>query len=64
MRIKKFKVRYVSDIPSIFFEKGEIYEAYIPLDDPDGRFYAIYLEDMDEPGDYAIPSSRFEIVEE
>ena len=64
MNMNKFKVKYISDIKSIFFEKGEIYEAYIPIDDHSGRFYAFYLEDMDEPGDYALPSSRFEVVEE
>ena len=63
MNMKKVKVRYISDIESIFFEKGEVYDAYIPIDDD--RFYAFYLEDMDEePGYYALPSSRFEVVEE
>lgn len=62
MNMNKFKVRYISDIKSIFFKKGEIYEAYIPSDD--SRYYAIYLEDMDEPGDYAVPACRFEVVEE
>lgn len=61
--MEKFKVKYISDKKSIFFEKGQVYEAYIPRDDKSGRFFAFYLEDMDEPGDYALPSSRFEIIE-
>ena len=64
MSMKTLKVRYISDIKSIFFKKGEVYEAYIPKDDKSGRFYAFHLEDMDEPGDYALPASRFEVVED
>lgn len=61
---KTYKAKYVSDIPSIFLKKDEIYEVYYPLDDPGKRFLAVYLEDMDEPGDYAVPANRFEIIEE
>ena len=64
MNMKTLKVRYISDIKSIFFKKGEIYDAYLPIDDHSGRFYGFYLEDMDEPGYYGLPSSRFEVVEE
>lgn len=64
MNMKTLKVRYISDKKSIFFKKGEVYDAYIPKDDKSGRFYAFHLEDMDEPGDYALPASRFEVVEE
>lgn len=63
MNMKTFKVRYISDIKSIFFKKGEVYEAYVPKDDKGGRFFAFHLEDMDEPGDYALPANRFEMVE-
>ena len=62
--MKSLKVKYISDIYSIFFKKGEVYDAYIPKDDKRGRFFAFYLEDMDEPGFYALPASRFEIIEE
>jgi len=62
--MKTFKVKYISDKKSIFFKKGEVYDAYIPKDDKSGRFFAFHLEDMDEPGDYALPASRFEVVEE
>lgn len=64
MNMKTFKVKYISDKKSIFFKKGEVYDAYIPKDDKSGRFFAFHLEDMDEPGDYALPASRFEVVEE
>lgn len=59
MNMKTFKVKYISDKPSIFFKKGEIYDAFLPLDNESGNVYAFYLEDMDEPGYYAIPASRF-----
>ena len=62
MSTNKMKARYISDIKSIFFKKGEIYEVW-PVKD-DKRFLAFYLEDMDEPGEYALPANRFEIVEE
>lgn len=64
MNMKTFKVRYISDVKSIFFKKGEVYDAYIPKDDKAGKFFAFHLEDMDEPGDYALPASRFEVIEE
>lgn len=62
--MKKFKARYISDVKSIFLKKGEIYEVYYPLDDKAHRFLAVYLEDMDEPGDYAVPADRFERITE
>ena len=62
--MKAIKVKYISDIKSIFFKKDEVYDAIVPKDDRSGRFFAFYLEDMDEPGVYALPVSRFEIVEE
>ena len=64
MNTKTIKVRYISDKKSIFFKKGDVYEAFIPKDDTSGRFFAFHLEDMDEPGDYALPASMFEIVNE
>ena len=63
MNMKTFKVKYVSDKKSIFFKKGEVYDAYIPKDDKSGKFFAFRLEDMDEPGVYALPASRFEVIE-
>lgn len=62
--MKRIKVRYVSDKKSVFFKKGTVYDAYIPKDNKNGKFFAFHLEDMDEPGDYALPSNMFEIVEE
>ena len=63
MNMKMIKVRYISDKKSIFFKKGNVYDAYIPKDNKGAKFYAFHLEDMDEPGDYALPSSMFEVVE-
>ena len=63
MNMKTFKVKYISDKKSIFFKKGEVYDAYIPKDEKSGKFFAFHLEDMDEPGDYALPSNRFEVIE-
>lgn len=64
MSTNMIKVRYISDKKSIFFKKGNVYDAFIPKDDKSGRFFAFHLDDMDEPGDYALPASRFEVVEE
>ncbi len=61
--MKTFRVRYISDKKSIFFEKGEVYEAFLPLDNESGNFFAFHLEEMDAPGDYALPASMFEMVE-
>lgn len=61
--MKTFKVIYISDKPSIFFKKGKVYEAYLPKDNPSGKIYAFHIEDMDEPGDYALPADRFEVIE-
>ena len=58
-----FKVKYTSDKKSIFFDKDEIYEAFLPKDDQSGKYFAFRLEDMDEPGEYALPASRFEVIE-
>lgn len=59
-----FKVKYISYKKSVFFKRGEVYEAFLPKDNPSGDFYAFHLPDMDEPGDYALPASRFEVIEE
>ena len=59
-----FKVRYISDKKSIFFKKGEVYEAFLPKDNQSGSVYAFYLGEMDEPGDYALPASRFEVLDD
>ena len=61
--MKMIKVKYISDKKSIFFKKGEIYDAYVPKDDRSGNYFAFNLKDMDEPGDYALTASRFEIIE-
>ena len=60
---KTFKVIYISDKHSIFFEKGKVYEAYLPKDNQSGKIYAFHIEDIDEPGDYALPADRFEVIE-
>ena len=60
--IKTFNVKYISDKPSIFFNKDEVYVAFMPRDN--SRFYGFFLEDMDEPGTYALPIDRFERVDE
>lgn len=62
MSMKILKVRYISEKKSVFFKKGEIYNAYYPLDDKSGKYLVFNLPDMDEPGEYALPASRFEVV--
>lgn len=57
-----FKVKYISDIPSPYFKKGEVYDAYLPRDNKSGKFFVLYIGNDPEPGDYAFPSDRFEIV--
>ena len=64
MNMNKFKVRYVSDKKSIYFKKGEIYDAFLPLDNQSGNVYAFHINDIDEPGDYALPASRFKKVKD
>lgn len=59
---KIFKAKYISDLPSPYFKKGEVYDAFLPLDNKSGKYFAFHIENDDEPGDYAFPSSRFEIV--
>ena len=63
--MKKVKVKYISDQPSVFFEKGALYEGYIPSDHSGAKLIAFFFpeEEMDEPGYYALPASRFEIIE-
>ena len=62
--MKTFKVRYISDKKSIFFKKDEVYDAFLPRDNNSGKVFAFHIEDMDEPGDYALPASMFEIIED
>lgn len=62
--IKMVKVRYIAEKPSIYLEKGEVYDAFRPLDDRRGLFWAIWIEDDDEPAYYGFPAKDFEIVEE
>ena len=61
--MKKIKAKYISDKKSVFFKKGEVYEGFLPKDNESGNFLAFHLEDMDEPGDYALPASMFEVIE-
>lgn len=63
MNMKTFKVKYISDKKSIFFKKGEVYEAFLPSDNQSGNIFAFHIEEMDEPGDYALPADRFEIID-
>lgn len=64
MNMKTFKVKYISDKKSIFFKKGNVYEAFLPKDNQSGNVFAFHIEEMDEPGDYALPADRFEIIDE
>lgn len=64
MNMKTFKVKYISDKKSIFFKKGEMYDAFLPSDNQSGNVFAFHIDDMDEPGDYALPADRFEVIEE
>ena len=60
------RVRYISDEKSIFFKKGEIYEARKPRGRGRESFWVFYFseEEMDEAGYYARPAGQFEVVEE
>lgn len=60
------KVKCISDDTSIFFKKGEIYDAFIPTCNGGKGFIAFYFteEEMDEEGYYALPADRFEIIEQ
>ena len=61
--METFKVKYISDKTSVFFKKGEVYDAFLPKDNPSGKVFAFHIEEMDEPGDYALHASSFEIIE-
>lgn len=58
------KAKYISDERSIFFKKGQVYDAFIPNCDGGKGMLAFYFsaEEMDEEGYYALPASRFEII--
>lgn len=62
---KKVKAKYISDIPSIYFEKGKIYDGFLLMRYKTPKLISFYFpeEEMDEEGYYALPASRFEIVE-
>ena len=64
--MKKIKVKYISDVPSVFFQKGEVYDGFLPEQQIKPGMIAFFFpeEEMDEPGYYALPKTRFEIVEE
>lgn len=62
--MKKIKAKYISDKKSIFFEKGKVYDAFLPKDNKSGNVLAFHIEDMEEPGDYALPASMFKIIDE
>ena len=59
------KAKYVSNKPSIFFKYGEIYDAFIPTCSGGKEMLAFYFteDEMDEEGYYALPVTRFEIIE-
>jgi len=61
--MKEFKVKYISDVKSIFFVKNKEYMAHLPKDNQSGKFFAFYIEDTDEPGEYALPATRFEVID-
>lgn len=62
--MSSIRVRYISDKHSIFFTKGEIYDAYRLDDYPNSGLIAFHFteEEMDEDGMYALPAERFEVV--
>ena len=62
MMIHRKKYRFIYDGPCIHLDKGEVYEAYRPLDDTKGKWLAVYIADDDDPGDYAFPAEWFEEV--
>ena len=63
-KVKYVKVKCIAEKPSIYLEKGKVYDAFRPLDDGRGLFWAIRIEDDDEPGFFAFPAKDFEIVED
>ena len=65
-KFKKCKVKCISDDKSIYFKKGMVYDAYIPLCDGGKGYLAFYFteEEMGEEGFYALPAYHFRIIEE
>ena len=64
--MNKVKAIYISDIHSIFFKKGEIYDAYTLDNYPKTDLLAFHFteDEMDIEGMYALPANRFRIVAE
>ena len=52
MEMRTVKVRYVSDIKSIYFKKGEIYQGFISTVHPELKLIAFFFteEEMDSEG--------------
>lgn len=64
--MKSCKAEYISDQKSIFFQKGKVYNAFIPECNGGEGMLAFYFteEEMDEGGVYALPANRFKIIED
>ena len=55
-QIETFTVEYISDIKTIFFKKGERYEAFLPLDEQSGKVLGV----IDRDGEiHGLPGGRF-----
>ncbi len=64
--MNRIRVKYISDIPSVFFRKGEEYEGFVFPEYKSRNLIAFFFseEEMDEAGYYALPASRFQILDE
>ena len=59
------RVEYISDPKSIFFIKGQIYDAFLPQCDGGKGMIAFWFgeDEMDEAGYYARPLNRFRLID-
>lgn len=58
------RVEYISDQKSIFFQKGYVYDGFIPQCSGGSGFFAFWFEEeeMDEAGYYALPAYHFMLI--
>ena len=61
MSFRKVKAKYISDRKTVFFQKGETYDAYVDDRYPQLVFFYFPAEVMDEEGYYGRVRSLFKI---
>ena len=60
------RAEYISDQKSIFFQKGQIYNGFLPQCSGGKGMIAFWFteDEMDEAGYYALPLFRFRLIDQ